>query len=668
MGEQTVVANEEISGADPVQAGEGSYKPLSVQPAPQAIVPALSSDSTATNVPVADRLAEWGLPGVLRGLHHELDTFGRIHKYDWISKRLLVLRNVIIASALVVVTLLIVVISTRELSKDVLVISGFDVPSSLEQRGFSSRVMGKKLFDQLNFIRTQTLTKLPKKDIVPSVWKSEADVAIPETKLTVGSLFAYLRGLLGRDTYVDGELTELGSQVAVTVRVRGKPHQTVSGSINELDKLMLKAAEHIMLETHPYVVAQFRYFKNDMAGSLQAALSSAQSSNPVEVADALQLWGQLLAAKGDMVGAMAKWEESLLASPSTSSAGVRIIQELRKLGRKDEVLKRLQQRVASYPNDSFAWAELASISIDEGDDAAAERYNKRALALNPYNANAMFNESQLLEDRDPAAALAVGEKMERAVTAAQDPSLRALALAAQMNSLVALREYGRAKSLAENYIAAVPLDYQGYYRLAHVLTFMHDYAAALAAADKAIVMGSRSVYIWRVRALIDKGDLDAARHDADVNLKSFPKYALMYYGDIYLKQNKPVAAAEKYREVIARLPNRSRGHTGLGRALAAQSDAQGAEQEFKKALELAPQIGDPYFYWGEMLAANGDHASAIKKYQQALALHPKWGEPYALWGDALVAQGDVVGAKEKYAKALELEPKNPAFQKYKAKP
>ena len=69
-----------------------------------------------------------------------------------------------------------------------------------------------------------------------------------------------------------------------------------------------------------------------------------------------------------------------------------------------------------------------------------------------------------------------------------------------------------------------------------------------------------------------------------------------------------------------------------------------------------------------MLAANGDHVSAINKYQQALALHPKWGEPYALWGDALVAQGDAAAAKEKYAKALELEPKNPAFQKYKAKP
>ena len=668
MGEQTVVANEMISGADPVQAEEGPIRPLPVLPASQAVTPAEVRTNNSTPMSITDRLAEWGLPGVLRGLHHELDAFGKIHKYDWISKRLLVLRNVIIASALVVVTLLVVVISARELSKDVLVISGFDVPSLLEQRGFSSRVMGKKLFDQLNFIRTQTLTKLPAKDIVPSVWKSEADVAIPETKLTVGSLFAYIRGLLGRDTYVDGELTEQGSQVAVTVRIRGKPHQTVSGSIDELDKLMLKAAEHIMLETHPYVLAQFRYFKNDMAGSLQAALSSAQSSNPVEVADALQLWGQLLAAKGDMAGAIAKWEESLLAAPRTSRALGGIVGELRRQGRTDEVLKRLQQRTVDYPGESYSWSTLAGISYDNGDDAAAERYNNKALALNPLDADAMFNEAQLLMTRDPAAALAIGDRMERAVRLTQDPTMRGLALHAQSNALAALREHERAKFLVESYIAAEPLSATGYYRLSQVLGLMHDYEGAIVAANKAIAMGSRSAYLMRVRALIGKDDFESARRDIEVNFKGFPRFALLALGDIHIKQKQPAAAAEKYREMIALAPGRAAGYTHLGRALAAQGDVRGAEQQFRKAAELGPKIGDPYFYWGEMLAANGDHAGAIKKYQQALALHPKWGEPYALWGDALAAQGDTVGAKEKYAKALELEPKNPAFQKYKTKP
>ena len=387
------------------------------------------------------------------------------------------------------------------------------------------------------------------------------------------------------------------------------------------------------------------------------------------MADALKLWGQLLTAKGDLDGAMAKWEESLLASPRTSRALKYIVNGLRKQGRMDEVLKRLQQRTVDYPGESYAWSTLANIShYDNGDEAAAKRYNNKALALNPHDADAMFNEAQLLLYRDPVASLAIGDRMERAVRLTQDPTMRGLALQVQSNALEFMREHERAKFLVESYIAAEPLSAIGYYRLAQVLALMHDFEGAITAADKAIAMGSRGAYLMRVDALIGKGDFESARRDIEVNFKGYPRFALLALGDIHIKQKQPAAAAEKYREMIALAPGRATGYAHLGRALAAQGDMRGAEQQFRKPAELGPKIGDPYFYWGEMLAANGDHAGAIKNYKQALAFHPKWGEPYALWGDALAAQGDTAGAKEKHAKALELEPKNPAFQKYKTKP
>ena len=77
-----------------------------------------------------------GLSQTLHGIDHELQLLSRTHKFDWVSKRLLVLRNVIIASLLVLVTVLIVVVAVRELTKNALVINGFDVPTSLEARGF----------------------------------------------------------------------------------------------------------------------------------------------------------------------------------------------------------------------------------------------------------------------------------------------------------------------------------------------------------------------------------------------------------------------------------------------------------------------------------------------------------------------------------------------------
>ena len=46
-------------------------------------------------------------------------------------------------------TILIVVVAINGLTKKSLVINGFDVPTSLEARGFTVGALGKKLLDQM---------------------------------------------------------------------------------------------------------------------------------------------------------------------------------------------------------------------------------------------------------------------------------------------------------------------------------------------------------------------------------------------------------------------------------------------------------------------------------------------------------------------------------------
>ena len=606
-----------------------------------------------------------GLSQTLHGIDHELQLLSRTHKFDWVSKRLLVLRNVIIASLLVLVTILIVVVAISALTKKALVINGFDVPTSLEARGFTSRVLGKKLVDQMTLIRSQTLTRLSTRDIIPSVWKSDADLTIADSKLTVGAVFAYVRGLLGRDTYVDGELIGPGPDVALTVRIRGNSHNTIIGNIDDLDGLMLKAAEHIMLESHPFIVGQFRYHKKDIAGALQAVTKATQSDNPEEVAEGLHLWGTLLLAKGDQTGAFVKWEESILASPKTSRADERIVFALRTQGRRDEATKRLERRAALYPNDPYVWGMLGEGSFDAGDLVATERFSQKALALNPHEHVAMMNQNRLLIVRgDYQAALAISDQMTRLVMKKQDPEMRSYAMGAQLNALVALREFDRGRSVVENYIAVDPLGLQGHNRQAVLLNSAHEYDEALVSANKAITLGSLHSHGQRIIALLGKGELDAAQREAERHVKRVPVFGLRLLGEIHIRRGQPARAAEIYREVIKQAPQHASGYTGLGRALALQRDYSSAEEQFKKAGEINMRDG-AFFYWGEMLAAKGDFAGAIKKYEEALIQDPKWGVPYAKWGEALVAMGDAGAAKEKFAKALELEPKHPDFQKYK---
>ena len=604
----------------------------------------------------------------LHGVDHELQLLSRTHKFDWVSKRLLVLRNVIIASLLVLVTILIVVIAVRELTKNALVINGFDVPTSLEERGFTSRVLGKKLVDQMTFIRSQVLTRLSTREIIPSVWKSGADLAIADSKLTVGAVFAYVRGLLGRDTNVDGELTEQGQEVALTVRIRGKPHKTITGKVDDLDGLMLKAAEYIMLDSHPYIVGQFRYYNKDQQGALQAVMVAARSDNPEEVAEALTLWGRLLHNKGDHAGAIAKWEESLLASPNTSGAWGDITLRWVVEGRNEEVLQRIEKRTQFFPKDSEGWASLAELRFLAGDMAGAAQLNQKALSLDPEQARAqMLEVDMLMTQGDLVGALKIGEKMARAVVRTQDPLLRSFAVRAQVQALLGLRDYPRARLLSEEMIAIDPLNLRGHYALAQVLHATHDYEGAIASATKAISFGSIGAYFTRVNALISKGDLDAAEREANENLKRNRPFGLSEQGLIRLKRMRPAEAAEKYRELIRDRPTLWYGYNGLARALAALGNSAEAETQFRKAIELAPKSSAPHFHWGEMLAYKGDYAGAIKQYEDALTRDPKWGEPYAKWGESLVAVGNAEAANENFAKALELEPKHPDFQKYKAK-
>ena len=608
-----------------------------------------------------------GLSQTLHGIDHELQLLSRTHKYDWVSKRLLVLRNVIIASLLVVVTVVLVVVTYKELTKDVLVINSFDVPARIEERGYSGRVIGRKLFDQITYIRTQTLSRLAKREIVASVWKAESDVAIPDTRLTVGALFAYLRGFSARDTFIDGELTEQGDQIAVTVRQRGKPSRTVTGKFDELDALMLKAAEHILLETQPAILAQFRLDRNDRMGAIEAVRISARADNPEEVALALTLWGRLLQLDGDPAGARSKWEESLLVSPLSSSAWRNISLQLAGQDRVAEAVAFLEQRSRQFPNDVETWGMLSSYYGRVGNQAAAVDAEERALRLNPDDpASLSIKAYRLIYRGDYAAMVAIGERLERVAFAERDIRSRPTAIDLQIEGHLGLRNFDRVLAMTKRNIAEFPAQPNGYIWLGRAQTAMHDYDDAIASHRKSQELGMTN-NTSLIQAMTAKGDLDAAQKLAEASMKRNFAGALSSLDDIYFRQGKYAEAAAASRRLIAFNAQYTLNYARFGRTLAKMGDTKGAEEQFKLAIEHGPKLGKTHHYWGEMLAAQGDHAGAIVKYKKALELDSRWGEPYAKWGESLVALGNAETAKEKFAKALELEPKHPDFQKYKAK-
>jgi len=109
------------------------------------------------------------------------------------------------------------------------------------------------------------------------------------------------------------------------------------------------------------------------------------------------------------------------------------------------------------------------------------------------------------------------------------------------------------------------------------------------------------------------------------------------------------------REAARRRPEDPRPHIGLGDALAAKGDREGAIREFREAVRLRPDNAHAHHALGYALF-EGDPDGAIREYREAIRLEPGGAGAHCNLGVALFAKGDPDGAMREYGEAIRLEP------------
>jgi superkiller protein 3 len=98
-------------------------------------------------------------------------------------------------------------------------------------------------------------------------------------------------------------------------------------------------------------------------------------------------------------------------------------------------------------------------------------------------------------------------------------------------------------------------------------------------------------------------------------------------------------AADAFRSAIAKAPDWAMAHMHLAEALAWQDQYQGAESEYRKAVELDKQDSEIWESLGFFKEQTGDFAEAEELYRRALDLDPGYGRPRCLLARLLVFQG-----------------------------
>ncbi len=113
---------------------------------------------------------------------------------------------------------------------------------------------------------------------------------------------------------------------------------------------------------------------------------------------------------------------------------------------------------------------------------------------------------------------------------------------------------------------------------------------------------------------------------------------------------------EIYRQALALAPSDWVLHENFAKLLQSSGEPQGAEDQWRKVLDLMPHYEQAYYSLGNVLDGEGKSAEAIQYFQQAVRRRPDSLEAHNGLGLALANQGKTSEAMREYETALRRKP------------
>ncbi len=111
-----------------------------------------------------------------------------------------------------------------------------------------------------------------------------------------------------------------------------------------------------------------------------------------------------------------------------------------------------------------------------------------------------------------------------------------------------------------------------------------------------------------------------------------------------------------WQDVLAKRPENPRGHLGLGTSLFNRDDPEGAEQAFRRAIELKPHYADALYNLGNALRMQDRYAEAADAYRRCLRYNKRHAKAWYNLGNALKNLERFQEAIEAYGKAVRVKP------------
>jgi hypothetical protein len=274
---------------------EEAEAPLQNMPLAGQVALSLGMQYAAADPEVARRTAE-----VLTKQGHMLDVqmehlheqrllqMSHLRMRRWEEWSHLTLRGLGALLGLAVAVFLVVAVWQARQDNSV-VITPFAAPPDLNAAGLSGEVLASHLLDHLAELQERT-DSARAADTFRHAGGEDIKVEIPQTGISIGEFLKLLRGWLGHETRISGDVAHTPGGITVTTRVGEAPGRSFTGPPAEVDALMMKAAEAVYGQTQPYRYSVYLARAGRSAEALQVLQALARDGDLRERAWAYIGW------------------------------------------------------------------------------------------------------------------------------------------------------------------------------------------------------------------------------------------------------------------------------------------------------------------------------------------------------------------------------------------
>jgi tetratricopeptide (TPR) repeat protein len=326
-------------------------------------------------------------------------------------------------------------------------------------------------------------------------------------------------------------------------------------------------------------------------------------------------------ALGSTKDAEEAYKRAIAADPKIIDAYLYLSRNYMRDRRFKEATPVLENGLAQAPDNAAMRVGMGELALHERSLDRAEDEFKKAIQLNPYEADAHLGASRVSQERG---------KFELAATQVEK--------ALELNPRIPGGRLQRGVAL---------------WKLGRLDEAITELEAAHEAEPKVT-----QIVVTLGAVKFDKGDLAGALGHLNSALVAEPGHpdGNFYLARLKNAKNEQTQAIEAIKRALDANSKNPLYLYWFGRILADARKGDDAIAEFKLALEVDPKYADVLEALGKIYFERNDFKKAVDYYQQALAVDPSRLVVRALIGDAQVKMEDWSGAISSYLQALNADP------------